>query len=99
MEHLLDRRYVGMGLFQMFDEPDPEHRDGGVVLGRVATDVGCVANREASDTFGVVQVFGLVEHAPCETKVSLVPEVATLARLLHHSKPVGEIEVAHVGRF
>jgi hypothetical protein len=99
MKHLLDRRYVGMGSFQVFDKPDPEHGDGGVVLGWVATDVGRVPNREAGDSFGVLQVIGLLQHGPCETKMSLVPEVATLARLLHHSQPVGEIEVAHDGRF
>jgi hypothetical protein len=58
-----------------------------------------VPNREAGDPFGVLQVIGLVEHGPSETKVSLVPEVATLAGLLHHPQPVGEIEVAHEGRF
>lgn len=98
-KHLPDRSYVGMGSLQMFDKPDPEQGDGGVVLGWVAADVGRVTNRQAGDPLGILQVIGLVEHCPRETKMSLVPEVATLACLLHHPQPIGEIEAAHEGRF
>jgi hypothetical protein len=31
--------------------------------------------------------------------MGLVPEIPTLARLLHHPQPVGEVEIAHEGRF
>jgi len=88
-----------MGFSQMVEEPDPEHRDGGVILGWVATDIGGMPDRQAGDSLGILQVVGLIEHAPGESEMGLVPEISTFARLLHYPQPVGEIEIAHEGKF
>jgi hypothetical protein len=99
IEHLPDGRYVRMGFSQMREQPDPEHGDGGVILGRVTADVGRMADRQAGDPLGIFHVVGFFEHSPGESEMGLVPEISTLSRLLHHPQPVGEIEIAHDGRF
>jgi hypothetical protein len=99
IEHLPDGRYGGMGFSQMREQPDPEHRDSGVVLGGITPDVGGMPDRQAGDALGILYIIGLVEHGPGESEMCLVSEIPTLARLLHDPQPVGEIEIAHDGRF
>jgi hypothetical protein len=91
VEHLLDRGYVGVGIPQMIQEPNPEHGDGGVVLAGIASDGGCVPDGETDEPLRVGPILGLVEHRPGKTEMGLVPEVLALACLLHQAEAIGEI--------
>jgi hypothetical protein len=75
----------------MIQEPNPENRDGGVVLAGIATDCGGMPDGETGDALRVGPVLGLVEHRPGKTEMGLVPEIFTLANLLHEAEAVGEI--------
>jgi hypothetical protein len=75
----------------MIQEPNPEHRDGGVVLAGIAPDGGGVPDGETGEALRVGPVVSLVEYCPGKTEMGLVPEVFALANLLHQAEAVGEI--------